>query len=188
MNCGYHGRVTDAPPPLFLFKAPSPYPVGSLLNPAGPKVSALKPGSRSQSRPNGASKRPLPDTNTLLHRDPRFPSSFYDSPDPRSTVPAELLCFGGPLHREILETWIVRARSILLSRCSLLTPATLSILFQASQPSSATMKKRASALRRIAVAVASFGPQYRIAQFGSAAIGSDGDSSDLDLSIIVRIS
>jgi DNA polymerase sigma len=58
---------------------------------------------------------------------------------------------------------------------------------QASLPTSATAKARQNLLDTISYVVASYGPQFRLALFGSAAIGGDREESDMDLCIVVRL-
>ena len=57
---------------------------------------------------------------------------------------------------------------------------------QASLPTPATAKARQNLLDTISYVVASYGPQFRLALFGSAAIGGDREESDMDLCIVVR--
>lgn len=73
-----------------------------------------------------------------------------------------------------------------MSHRTVLTPAYL--IVQASLPTPATAKARQNLLDTISYVVASYGPQFRLALFGSAAIGGDREESDMDLCIVVRAS
>lgn len=58
---------------------------------------------------------------------------------------------------------------------------------KASIPSRATVRSRERTLEKVCRAVSRFGGQYKVAVFGSAAIGVDGDKSDMDLCVVVRL-
>ncbi|CDZ97328.1 S-M checkpoint control protein CID1 and related nucleotidyltransferases [Phaffia rhodozyma] len=98
---------------------------------------------------------------SVIYRHPTIPSSYYRTPDPRTSIPAQVINLdGSDLHREILKSW------------------------EASVPSRATVRSRERTLEKVCRAVSRFGSQYKVAVFGSAAIGVDGDKSDMDLCVV----
>lgn len=54
---------------------------------------------------------------------------------------------------------------------------------QASRPSPQRVDQRDRLLDHLSGVIRSLGPQYSIAPFGSVAVGSDGNTSDLDLTV-----
>ncbi|KAL7416130.1 hypothetical protein BDY24DRAFT_255965 [Mrakia frigida] len=123
---------------------------------------ALHPpnGSSSSNFPPPRGLRPNRGRINIMFRNPRTPASFGTDPDLRATLPKELSKGGGPLHKELMKSW------------------------KASLPTPATAAARKQLIDAISHVVASYGPQFRIALFGSAAIGGDRDQSDMDLCVV----